>query len=236
MKEELRRDLLQAQAGDKPAMDRLLAENSALVWSVARRFFGRGCEPEDLFQLGCIGLMKAIRGFDLSQPVAFSTYAVPKIAGEMRRFLRDDGPVKVSRTLRERAFALRQVQTRLERENGHSPRLSDLCRETGLQPEEVLEALQAPRDTDSLDAALPGQDRTLGDILSDRREEGALVETLALREAIDRLEPLLRQVILLRYVRDLTQQRIAVILGLTQVQVSRMEKKARAQLKQALTE
>ena len=236
MKEELRRDLLQAQAGDKPAMDRLLAENSALVWSVARRFFGRGCEPEDLFQLGCIGLMKAIRGFDLSQPVAFSTYAVPKIAGEMRRFLRDDGSVKVSRTLRERAFALRQVQTRLERETGHSPRLSDLCRETGLQPEEVLEALQAPRDTDSLDAALPGQDRTLGDILSDRREEGALVETLALREAIDRLEPLLRQVILLRYVRDLTQQRIAVILGLTQVQVSRMEKKARAHLKQALTE
>ena len=180
--------------------------------------------------------MKAIRGFDLSQPVAFSTYAVPKIAGEMRRFLRDDGPVKVSRTLRERAFALRQVQMRLERETGHSPRLSDLCRETGLQPEEVLEALQAPRDTDSLDAALPGQDRTLGDILSDRREEGALVETLALREAIDRLEPLLRQVILLRYMRDLTQQRIAVILGLTQVQVSRMEKKARAQLKQALTE
>ena len=236
MKEELRRDLLQAQAGDKPAMDRLLAENSALVWSVARRFFGRGCEPEDLVQLGCIGLMKAIRGFDLSQPVAFSTYAVPKIAGEMRRFLRDDGPVKVSRTLRERAFALRQVQTRLERETGHSPRLSDLCRETGLQPEEVLEALQAPRDTDSLDAALPGQDRTLGDILSDRREEGALVETLALREAIDRLEPLLRQVILLRYMRDLTQQRIAVILGLTQVQVSRMEKKARAQLRQALTE
>lgn len=236
MKEELRRDLLQAQAGDKPAMDRLMAENSALVWSVARRFFGRGCEPEDLFQLGCIGLMKAIRDFDLSQPVAFSTYAVPKIAGEMRRFLRDDGPVKVSRTLRERAFALRQVQTRLERETGHSPRLSDLCRETGLQPEEVLEALQAPRDTDSLDAALPGQDRTLGDILSDRREEGALVETLALREAIDRLEPLLRQVILLRYMRDLTQQRIAVILGLTQVQVSRMEKKARTQLKQALTE
>ena len=236
MKEELRRDLLQAQAGDKPAMDRLLAENSALVWSVARRFFGRGCEPEDLFQLGCIGLMKAIRDFDLSQPVAFSTYAVPKIAGEMRRFLRDDGPVKVSRTLRERAFALRQVQTRLERETGHSPRLSDLCRETGLQPEEVPEALQAPRDTDSLDAALPGQDRTLGDILSDRREEGALVETLALREAIDRLEPLLRQVILLRYMRDLTQQRIAVILGLTQVQVSRMEKKARAQLRQALTE
>lgn len=236
MKEELRRDLLQAQAGDKPAMDRLLAENSALVWSVTRRFFGRGCEPEDLFQLGCIGLMKAIRGFDLSQPVAFSTYAVPKIAGEMRRFLRNDGPVKVSRTLRERAFALRQVQTRLERETGHSPRLSDLCRETGLQPEEVMEALQAPRDTDSLDAALPGQDRTLGDILSDRREEGALVETLALREAIDRLEPLLRQVILLRYMRDLTQQRIAVILGLTQVQVSRMEKKARAQLKQALTE
>ena len=228
--------IARAQQGDREASETLVEENAGLIWSVARRFLGRGTEADDLYQLGCLGFLKAVEGFDLSYGTQFSTYAVPKIAGEIRRFLRDDGPVKVSRTLRERAFALRQVQTRLERETGHSPRLSDLCRETGLQPEEVLEALQAPRDTDSLDAALPGQDRTLGDILSDRREEGALVETLALREAIDPLEPLLRQVILLRYMRDLTQQRIAVILGLTQVQVSRMEKKARAQLRQALTE
>ncbi len=236
MKEELKERIAAAQMGDKPAMDALLRDNTPLVWSVARRFFGRGCEPDDLFQLGSIGLLKAVRDFDLSQPVAFSTYAVPKIAGEIRRFLRDDGPVKVSRTLKERAFVLRQIQSRLEGETGQSPRLSDLCRESGLAPDEVLEALNAPRDTDSLDAAIPGQQRTLGEVLPDRGGEAELTQTIALRQAIDSLEPKLRQVILLRYMRDLTQQKIAVILGLTQVQVSRMEKKARLQLQQALAE
>lgn len=236
MKEDFRQRIAAAQAGDKLAMDALLRENTPLVWSVARRFFGRGCEPEDLFQLGCIGLLKAVRDFDLSQPVAFSTYAVPKIAGEMRRFLRDDGPVKVSRTLKERAFLLRQIESRLESQTGQSPRLTDLCRESGLSREEVLEALNAPRDTDSLDAVLPGQDRTLGEVLADSGGEADLAGSIAVRQAIGNLEPKLQQVILLRYMRDLTQQKIAVILGLTQVQVSRLEKKARAQLKTALTE
>ena len=236
MKEGFRELIAAAQTGDKPAMDTLLRDNTPLVWSVARRFFGRGCEPEDLFQLGSIGLLKAVRDFDLSQPVAFSTYAVPKIAGEMRRFLRDDGPVKVSRTLKERAFSLRQIQPRWETETGRSPHLSDLCRESGLSREDVLEALNAPRDTDSLDAFLPGQERTLGEVLPDEETEEDLARSLAVRQAIDDLEPKLRQVILLRYMRDLTQQKIAVVLGLTQVQVSRLEKKARAQLKAALAE
>ena len=235
MTAELQAQILAAQAGDQAAMENLLQENSPLVWSVAKRFYGRGCEPEDLFQLGAIGLLKAIRAFDLQRPVEFSTYAVPMIMGEIRRFLRDDGPVKVSRTLRERAAMLRQLQTRLESDTGQSPRLSDLCRESGLQPEEVLEALNAPRDTDSLDAALPGQERTLGEILP-AGGEGRVVEGLALQEAISRLEPQLRQGILLRYMRDLTQQKIAVILGMTQVQVSRLEKKARLQLQNALRE
>lgn len=236
MKEGFRELIAAAQTGDKPAMDTLLRDNTPLVWSVARRFFGRGCEPEDLFQLGSIGLLKAVRDFDLSQPVAFSTYAVPKIAGEMRRFLRDDGPVKVSRTLKERAFSLRQIQSRWETETGRSPHLSDLCRESGLSREDVLEALNAPRDTDSLDAFLPGQERTLGEVLPDEETEEDLARSLAVRQAIDDLEPKLRQVILLRYMRDLTQQKIAVVLGLTQVQVSRLEKKARLQLQNALRE
>ena len=236
MKDEQKARIAAAQAGDKPAMDALLRDNTPLVWSVARRFFGRGCEPEDLFQLGSIGLLKAVRDFDLSQPVAFSTYAVPKIAGEIRRFLRDDGPVKVSRVLKERAFLLRQIQSRLEGENGQPARLSDLCRESGLTAHEVMEALNAPRDTDSLDAPLPGQERTLGEVLPRRENEEELAQTLAVRQAIDRLEPTLRQVILLRYMRDLTQQKIALILGLTQVQVSRLEKKARLQLQNALRE
>ena len=235
MTPQLQAQILAAQAGDQAAMQTLLQENTPLVWSVAKRFYGRGCEPEDLFQLGAIGLLKAIRAFDLQRPVELSTYAVPMIMGEIRRFLRDDGPVKVSRTLRERAAMLRQLQTRLESDTGQSPRLSDLCRESGLQPEEVLEALNAPRDTDSLDAALPGQERTLGEMLP-AGGEGRVVEGLALREAISRLEPQLRQVILLRYMRDLTQQKIAVILGITQVQVSRLEKKARLQLQNALRE
>ena len=235
MTAELQAQIRAAQIGDQLAMENLLQENTPLVWSVAKRFYGRGCEPEDLFQLGAIGLLKAIRAFDLQRPVELSTYAVPMIMGEIRRFLRDDGPVKVSRTLRERAAMLRQLQTRLESDTGQSPRLSDLCRESGLQPEEVLEALNAPRDTDSLDAALPGQERTLGEMLP-AGGEGRVVEGLALQEAISRLEPQLRQVILLRYMRDLTQQKIAVILGITQVQVSRLEKKARLQLQNALRE
>ena len=235
MTPQLKAQIRAAQIGDQTAMENLLQENTPLVWSVAKRFYGRGCEPEDLFQLGAIGLLKAIRAFDLQRPVELSTYAVPMIMGEIRRFLRDDGPVKVSRTLRERAAMLRQLQTRLESDTGQSPRLSDLCRESGLQPEEVLEALNAPRDTDSLDAALPGQERTLGEMLP-AGGEGRVVEGLALQEAISRLEPQLRQVILLRYMRDLTQQKIAVILGITQVQVSRLEKKARLQLQNALRE
>lgn len=225
-----------AQAGDRQALEGLLRENTPLVWSVAKRLYGRGCEPEDLFQLGCIGLLKAIRDFDLTLGVELSTYAVPRIAGEMRRFLRDDGPVKVSRVLKERAALLRQVQARLEGETGQSPRLSDLCRETGLAPEEVLEALNAPRETDSLDEPLPGQARTLGEMLPADSGEGRLLDSLALREALSRLEPQLRQVILLRYMRDLTQQKTGQALGLSQVQVSRLEKKARLQLKAALAE
>ena len=235
MTTEQKRQILAAQQGDRAAMEDIQRENTPLVWSVVKRFYGRGVEPEDLFQLGSIGLLKAVRDFDLNQEVAFSTYAVPKIAGEIRRFLRDDGPVKVSRVLKERAALVRQAQSRLEGVQGFSPRLSDLCRETGLQPDEVLEALYAPRDTDSLDAALPGQERTLGEVLP-AGGEGRMADCLALQEALSRLEPRLRQIILLRYMRDLTQQKIGQLLGLTQVQVSRMEKKARQLLQAALTE
>ena len=225
-----------AQTGDRDAAETLVTENSGLIWSVARRYLGRGTESDDLYQLGCLGFLKAVEGFDLAYGTQFSTYAVPKIAGEIRRFLRDDGPVKVSRVLKERAFLLRQIQSRLEGENGQPARLSDLCRESGLTAHEVMEALNAPRDTDSLDAPLPGQERTLGEVLPRRENEEELAQTLAVRQAIDRLEPTLRQVILLRYMRDLTQQKIALILGLTQVQVSRLEKKARLQLQNALRE
>ena len=221
-----------AQAGDRGAMDAILRENTPLIWSIARRFFGRGAEGEDLFQLGSIGLIKAVRDFDLSQNVAFSTYAVPKIAGEMRRFLRDDGPVKVSRTIRERAVLVRRTQEALEREPGESPRRSALARACSLSEEAVLEALQAPKETESLEAALFSQgEENLLDKLPAPGEEDPLLDRMDLLRAMDTLEPRLRRVVALRYGRELTQQRTADLLGISQVQVSRLEKKALALLR-----
>ncbi len=225
-----------AQAGDRAALEGLLADNAPLVWSVARRFFGRGTEADDLFQLGSIGLMKAVRDFDLTLGVAFSTYAVPKIAGEIRRFLRDDGPVKVSRTLRERAALLRSIERRVEAETGCSPRLSRLCRESGLSPEEVTEALNAPRDTESLDAPVAESRRTLGELLPAAGDEEQLAQRVTLLQAIRQLEPVQRRVILLRYARDLTQAAAGQALGMSQVQVSRTEKRAIAALRAAMAE
>lgn len=221
-----------AQAGDGEALSCLIQENEKLVWSVARRFFGRGAEAEDLFQLGCIGLMKAVRGFDLSRQAALSTFAVPHIAGEIRRFLRDDGPVKVSRTVKERAAAVLRVQNRLENETGESPRLSAIAQETGLDIEAVAEALQASREPRSLDEALTEDGDPLLSFLAADGED--VEEQLDLQQAIARLDRRSRQIILLRYVRDLTQQKTAQALGMTQVQVSRAEKKALSALKEAL--
>ncbi len=211
-----------------------IARHTPLVWSVARRFFGRGVEPDDLFQLGCIGLLKALRDFDPTLQVQFSTYAVPKIAGEIRRFLRDDGPVKVSRLIRERAVLVYRAQQALEGRTGQSPRLSDLCRETGLTADQVLEALNAPRDTASLDEPLPGQQRTLADTLPDGGADPT--ERLALSQAVGQLDIQAQKLVALRYGRGLTQARTGQILGLTQVQVSRAEKRAMARLRALLEE
>ena len=229
MREELRRQIALAQQGDRAALDRLTRSNLPLVHSIVRRFAGRG-EAEDLFQLGCIGLIKAIRDFDLTRPVELSTYAVPKIAGEMRRFLRDDGPIKVSRTIKEHAAAVQRAKQALCAKTGESPHLSQLCQATGLTLEEVLEALQAPSECQSLEDGAP-----LLELLPGESPEAALAERLDVRQAVASLEPLQRQVILLRYLRDLTQQNTARILGVTQVQVSRLEKRAIARLRETLT-
>ena len=128
-----------AQEGDRDACEQAVIENNGLIWSVVRRYYGRGVEPDDLYQLGCLGFLKAVRGFDQSYGTQFSTYAVPKIAGEIRRFLRDDGPVKVSRGLKERAGAIRSARERLSARLGREPALSELAEETGLEPEEIIE-------------------------------------------------------------------------------------------------
>lgn len=142
--EETRALLRRAQAGDVQAAERMVEENTGLIWSVARRFFGRGVEPDDLYQLGCVGFLKAMQGFDEQFGTCFSTYAVPKIAGEIRRFLRDDGAVKVSRSMKERAQGIRTARTRLEQTLGREPTLSELAAETGLEPEEIAAAETPP--------------------------------------------------------------------------------------------
>ena len=226
--------LLQAaQAGDNDACERLLLGNSGLIWSVARRYYGRGVDPEDLYQLGCLGFLKAVRGFDPGYGTQFSTYAVPKIAGEIRRFLRDDGAVKVSRGLKERASLLRQTRDRLSARLGREPVLSELAAETGLSPEEIAAAEEASLPVASLQMET-GDGLTLESALGDEGMEDAIVEREALRDAIAALPDRERRVILLRYYKGLTQDRCAKVLGVSQVQVSRIERKAVEHLRHRL--
>ncbi len=225
--------LAAARAGDNEACTKLLEENDRLVWSVARRYFGRGVDPEDLYQLGCLGFVKAVRGFDPAFGTQFSTYAVPKIAGEIRRFLRDDGAVKVSRGLRERGGGIRQARDRLQNRLGREPTLSELSAETGLEVEDIAAAETANAPVSSLQMDL-GDGLTLEEVMGDAGMEEGVLEKLALREAVSALPDREQQVILLRYFRGLTQDRAAKILGVSQVQVSRIERRAVARLRELL--
>ena len=222
-----------AQAGDRAAEERLIVENSRLIWSVVRRYTGRGAEQEDLYQLGCIGFLKAIHGFDPDFGTQFSTYAVPKIAGEMRRFLRDDGTVKVSRTLRERSARIAQARTELSAALGREPVLSELAEYLTLEPEDIAMAETATASVTSLSAET-GEGLTLESVLGDEGMEDALVEQLDLRAAIARLPERERTVIDLRYFRAFTQERTARVIGVSQVQVSRIERKAVQHLREKL--
>ena len=225
-----------ARGGDNDACERLLLDNSGLIWSVARRYYGRGVDPEDLYQLGCLGFLKAVRGFDLSYGTQFSTYAVPKIAGEIRRFLRDDGAVKVSRTVKERAMSLRQARQELSHRLGREPTLAELAAATGLEPEEIAAADTATLSVASLQSESGEDGFTLESVLGTGGMEEELIQRLTLRQAIDELPARERQVIFLRFYKNLTQERVSRVLGVSQVQVSRIERKAVAMLRQALTE
>ena len=220
-----------AQAGDRSAAEQLVVENSGLIWSIARRYFGRGTEPDDLYQLGCVGFLKAVAGFDLSYGTQFSTYAVPKIAGEIRRFLRDDGQVKVSRSLKERAAQIHQARTRLTGTLGREPAVSELAAELGLTPEEIAMAETATGMAESIQRESGDEGFSLEDVLCTDGMEDRILESLSLRNALAQLTERERIVIDLRYFHGLTQQKIAGLLGVSQVQVSRIEKKALTNLR-----
>ena len=223
-----------ARGGDNDACERMMEENAGLIWSVVRRYYGRGADPEDLYQLGCLGFLKAVRGFDPAFGCQFSTYAVPKIAGEIRRYLRDDGAVKVSRGVKERAAAIRQARDRLSHTLGREPTLSELSAETGLEAEDIAAAEEANLPVASLQMEAGEDGFTLESMLgTDGMEEG-VVERLALRGAIDALPERERQVIFLRYYKNLTQEKTAKVLGVSQVQISRIERKAMEHLRKEL--
>ncbi len=222
-----------AQQGSEDACERVINENSGLIWSVVRRYYGRGVEPDDLYQLGCMGFLKAVQGFDTSYGTQFSTYAVPKIAGEIRRFLRDDGAVKVSRGLREQAASIFSAREKLCLTLGREPAISEIVKETGFTAEEIAEAELASAAPESLQQEL-GDGLTLESVLSDTQTEEGMLERIALRQAVDELPEKEKMAILLRFFKGLTQEQTARILSVSQVQVSRLERRALDKLRRSL--
>ena len=221
-----------AQKGDRDACEQAVIENNGLIWSVVRRYYGRGVEPDDLYQLGCLGFLKAVQGFDFDYGTCFSTYAVPKIAGEIRRFLRDDGTLKVGRSIREKAQTLYSIRERLRHELGREPFLSELSETAGMTPEEIAEIDLATDTPESLQQET-ADGLTLEGMLGTEAPEEKLVEQIDLREAIDQLPEKERMTILLRYFKGLTQEQTARVLGVSQVQISRLERRGLERLRKS---
>ncbi|MBJ6363464.1 RNA polymerase sporulation sigma factor SigF [Paenibacillus sp. GCM10012307] len=224
---EVKRLILLSQSGDTIARDTLVQCNIRLVWSVVQRFMNRGYDPEDLFQIGCIGLLKSVDKFDLSYDVKFSTYAVPMIIGEIQRFLRDDGTLKVSRSLKELANKVRKTKDELSKVLGRQPTIKEVAEQLGISPEDVVFAQEANKPPTSIHETVfenDGDPITLMDQISDDSQE-KWFDKLALNEAIGTLSERERLIVYLRYYRDQTQSEVASRLGISQVQVSRLEKK-----------
>ena len=212
----------------------LVTENTGLIWSVTRRFIGRGVESDDLFQLGCLGFIKAVDGFDLQYGTQFSTYAVPKIAGEIRRFLRDDGAVKVSRSIKEQAAQIGTMRSKLINLLGREPTIQELAHQTGISAEEIAMIENAMASVESIHQSSGEDGFTLENVLTDTESEDRFLEKMALRQAITQLPERERNVIHLRYFHCLTQERVAKLLSVSQVQISRIEKKAIARLRELI--
>ena len=237
--------IARSQAGESEAREVLIESNLGLVRHIVRRFSGRGYDLEDLFQIGAIGLIKAIDKFDLSLGLKFSTYAVPMITGEIKRFIRDDGPVKVSRTIKENGMKVKLARQRLQAEEGREPTLQEIADQTGLSVEDVVLAMEACVEVESIysavyqddgnevylvDKVVQGQSgavgrSAVGGCESEDREKEGVLNRMLLEQLLDSLKPSDRELICMRYFQNKTQMEIAASLGISQVQVSRMEKR-----------
>lgn len=228
-----------AKEGDKEAQEKLVENNLGLVWSIVKKFHNRGYEADDLFQIGCIGLIKAIKKFDDNYDVRFSTYAVPMIMGEIKRFIRDDGIIKVSRSLKETANKARIVKEMLTKKLGREPTVHELADKLKIEVEDLIMALEANHAPESLYSTLHEGDNS-PILLIDRIDEGTdeeseVINKIALKQVLDTLKPREKQIIILRYFKEKTQTQIAKMLGISQVQVSRIEKKILSQMKKKIT-
>lgn len=230
--------LIKAQKGDKNAESEIYEKNVGLIWSVARKFINRGYDLDDIFQIGCIGMLKAIQKFDTSFDVKFSTYAVPMIMGEIRRFLRDDGIIKVSRNLKEIANKAKIAKEKFEKENFCEPKLSEIANMIDTTVEELILALEANAGTQSIYNTLNDDEKNpvyvIDRLSTNECSENKILDNLAISETINMLETRDRQIIVLRYLKGKTQSEIASLLGISQVQVSRLEKKILSNMKKLI--
>lgn len=218
-----------AKEGDQDAKEQIVTQNLGLVWAVARRFIGRGYELEDLYQIGCIGLMKCVDKFDLSYDVKFSTYAVPMISGEIKRFLRDDGMIKVSRTLKETAYKVKKAREEIMNKTGMEPKLEELSRMLEIDEEEIVASLEANVEVESIHKTIYQNDGNavylMDKIACEKDENESLLNQIVVEELMEQLNEVEGKIIRLRYFENKTQTEIAKEVGISQVQVSRMEKK-----------
>ena len=236
--DQTREWIRRAKEGEKEAKDKLIMENTGLVWSVVKGFTGRGYDKEELFQIGCIGLIKSIDRFDLNYDVKFSTYAVPLIAGEIRRFFRDDGMIKVSRKWKEDGYKIYQSMQKLSQELGREPDLQEVSEHSGISVEEIVLAMEANADVDSLNRTFQsdGKEMAVMDrIPAEENREEKILETMALKQAMEELSGKEKKLIRMRYFQNKTQTEISKVFGVSQVQISRLEKKILKKLKKSFT-
>lgn len=239
--EETLKLIIDAQNDDREAEETLVVKNAALVKSIVKGYVGRGAEYEDLFQTGCIGLIKAIKGYDSQYEVRFSTYAVPMISGEIKRFLRDDGIIKVSRSFKENAVKIYRAQEKLKRETGREPTLSELSKECGLTEEEITQSLDAVREPISIYEPMYNSDGDskmllVDTVASEEGTENKVIDKLLLQKLMQELTERERKILLLRFFRDKTQSEIAGMMGVSQVQISRIITKSLEKLRKSAEE
>ena len=230
-----------AQSGDKKALEELIEENNGLIWSIVKRFYGRGHEPEDLYQIGCLGFIKSIKRFNTDFEVKLSTYAVPYMIGEIKRYIRDDGPVKVSRSIKDLGIKIMELQREKMNKQGKEPKIQEIAKELKVDLEDVILAMEATNSVESIEGTKhinnkDGKSISLLDTLStENNEEESITNKLAIGQLIKDLKDREKEIILLRYYKEKTQAQVAKILGISQVQVSRLERKILENMRRKMT-